>query len=460
MTEKTSKDPLISREIIFYIKQPKIDVEKQLIECGYSVDSYNFVEKFYFDDYSIYFQNSSAEIIGLVNTLAICVATSYYKINAAKKIGVDFEITPYQKDLLLALFDDGLREFAYVNDLEIPREVELSVNMTTNYQQRRDDSFNKTFSNKYDKQVIPLGGGKDSAVTSMMFPEAHLFTINPSKPMFDVAEQLGRKLYAVKREIDPQLFELNNRGALNGHIPVTAIVSTVACIVAKLLDCNTVLMSNEYSASEPTRIVEHGGNQYEVNHQYSKSYEAETLLAKTFDHNTNNSVSYISFLRPLSELAITKILSNNINLAKKILSCNNAFKVYKEKQTLWCGKCPKCFFVFLIFAPYFSPVKLTEIFQQNLFENINNVSEFEKLIHPEQKPFECVGETNECRSALNFLFNSSSWNEFVVIKEIKNNLEDAQIDISKYSINDYMGIQYPNNLPPEYLEIIKEALKR
>ena len=69
------------------------------------------------------------------------------------------------------------------------------------------------------------------------------------------------------REIDPQLLRSAELGFLNGHVPVTGIISAIAVLAAALSGRDAVVMSNEWSASVPT--LEHDGRP--VNHQWSKS---------------------------------------------------------------------------------------------------------------------------------------------------------------------------------------------
>ena len=77
-----------------------------------------------------------------------------------------------------------------------------------------------------------------------------------------------------EREIDPQLLRSAELGFLNGHVPVTGILSAVAVLAAVLTDRDTVVMSNEWSASIPT--LQYQG--HPVNHQYSKSAEFEAAF--------------------------------------------------------------------------------------------------------------------------------------------------------------------------------------
>ena len=62
-------------------------------------------------------------------------------------------------------------------------------------------------------------------------------------------------------------------GAINGHVPITAIVASICAVAAAALGRGAVLLSNERSADEPTRRLA----DRDVNHQYSKSSAFERL---------------------------------------------------------------------------------------------------------------------------------------------------------------------------------------
>ena len=98
-----------------------------------------------------------------------------------------------------------------------------------------------------------------------------LFVVNRPGDLFAAIERpaavSGLPIIRAGREIDPQLLRSRELGFLNGHVPVTGIISAIAVLAAVLNDRNAVVMSNEWSASVPT--LEHDGQQ--VNHQWSKS---------------------------------------------------------------------------------------------------------------------------------------------------------------------------------------------
>ena len=74
--------------------------------------------------------------------------------------------------------------------------------------------------------------------------------------------------------LDPALGELNRRGALNGHVPVTAIVSLVAVAQALVAGAGRG-RALERAVGGRRELRAHG---LPVNHQYSKGLAAERRL--------------------------------------------------------------------------------------------------------------------------------------------------------------------------------------
>jgi hypothetical protein len=101
-----------------------------------------------------------------------------------------------------------------------------------------------------------------------------LVAVNPRPAMQRTAEVAGLPLASVKRTISPKLLELNAAGALNGHVPITAIVSLIVAAAGYVYGYDTILMALERSADEATSFV----GEVAVNHQWSKSTECELGL--------------------------------------------------------------------------------------------------------------------------------------------------------------------------------------
>ena len=202
----------------------------------------------------------------------MAAGTSYYKTAAPDQVIVEGEsLSAGEIDLYHHLYDDGLREFAVTNGLAVPRPVAVVPS--------RGEAGHPLPSGGTLRPglVVPIGGGKDSMVLieALRHLGPRLFAVNPHPLVLDLAAEAGLDLLVVRRHLDPGLAGLHRAGALNGHVPVTAIVSLIAAVGAFVHGYDTVAMAVERSASEETVAV--GG--VPVNHQYSKSRDFEVRLA-------------------------------------------------------------------------------------------------------------------------------------------------------------------------------------
>ncbi|GIW21806.1 MAG: hypothetical protein KatS3mg068_0813 [Candidatus Sericytochromatia bacterium] len=92
----------------------------------------------------------------------------------------------------------------------------------------------------------------------------------------------------------------------------------------------------------------------EVNHQYSKSFEFEKDINNYFKSAVLEDLNYFSFLRPLSELHISKLFSKEEKYHSVFTSCNSAFKIQEDKRVeRWCLNCDKCRFVFFSISAFY-----------------------------------------------------------------------------------------------------------
>ena len=218
---------------------------------------------------------------------------SYYKAAIPQHLVCETGAPPAAAERLLsALYSEGLGEFAVVNDLEqLPHpQFPRGIDLEPSGEPRPIESV-----------LVPVGGGKDSAVAVEIARrsglEASLFSVGNALPISATANVAGLVRHLVTRTIDPRLLELNDRGALNGHIPITAIVSCIALLIAATQGIDAVLMANERSASAGNLTW----NGVEVNHQFSKSRRAERLLADAVAE-IPGAPQIFSILRPASEL--------------------------------------------------------------------------------------------------------------------------------------------------------------
>ena len=122
----------------------------------------------------------------------------------------------------------------------------------------------------------------------------------------------------------------------------------------------------------------------------------------------------------MSELGITSRFAKLEKYHDVFTSCNRAFRIIEANRIEhWCGECDKCRFVFLALAPFMNKEKLVDIFGYNLLNSEDNLVGYEELLElSAHKPFECVGEVEECVVALSMLNASSEWKDDLLVKAL------------------------------------------
>ena len=305
--------------------------------------------------------------------------------------------------------------------------------------------------------LVPVGGGKDSVVALEIVrrcvKRCELFSIGDPPPIARTVAVSGLPRALARRELDPLLLDLNRRGALNGHVPVTAIVACCALLVASLQQLDAVALANERSASEGN--LEWDG--VTVNHQFSKGVLAETLLADAA--REAGGPLLFSVLRPASELAIARAFSRLADYHEAFTSCNAIFRIDPElRAASWCCDCPKCRFVYLILAPFLEPAHLEAIFGQDLLSQEDQIDGFALLTATGgHKPFECVGEEQESVAALRMLADDPRWNSHAVVVALRERvLDTVPADFgSPAAVLALTGAQLiPSNIEPCVREVL------
>ncbi len=384
--------------------------EKKLI-LKYSLDEKVYFQEEVLFDFDFDPKFSRPAFGRAIFGLFIICGISYFKAFLPPKIEFKTRgLTENQKLFFNKIYTLGLGEFFYRNQID----PNGKVNFVTNEKIQSTPVSIQSLSGS----IVPIGGGKDSITTAEILKkneeDFETWTVG-NYPFFDsMISKIGKTHLQIRRNIDPQLFELNANGALNGHVPISAILAFLGVTSAILRGKQNVILSNENSANEPN--LEFKG--VSINHQYSKSLEFEADFQTYVRENISPEVNYFSFLRPLSELRIAEIFCKNFleKYAHDFSSCNTNFKIGNgkpnRKHFSWCKKCPKCAFVFILFSPFVKRDKLIEIFGGNLFADKDLYPIFAELLgQTESKPFECVGEIEEVKRALMLAKQTGNWPE-------------------------------------------------
>ncbi|WP_133876647.1 hypothetical protein [Paractinoplanes brasiliensis] len=379
-------------------------------------------------------------VLGLLHVVA---GVSYFKVGAPARVIAPEPVAPAVADFFTAVYTKGMAEYAYRNQL--PHVLELVVETPGVLPAAAP------VDNSQGRPLSAVGGGKDSIVTLEILRAAGLdpvpFSVNPNPVIVNVNAASGLPALAARRKLDPRLFELNKAGALNGHIPVTAINSLIAIATAVWHGLGPVVMSNERSASDPNLIW----NGHEVNHQWSKGVEAEGLLRAAVTAHAGLTEPYFSLLRSLSELHIAQLFARHTQYDDVVTSCNKAFKLH-DPTARWCGDCPKCRFVYLAMAPAMDRARLNKIFGHDLFADTAQLPGFLELLGIDaHKPFECVGEVEESLVALSMLDDDAP--VLVALREA--------VPASAWSAasrDDVLTPGGPTFVPAAYAKILTDAL--
>lgn len=324
---------------------------------------------------------------------------SYFKTCLPKNIVIKSgQLSAADAEFWKKVYENGLGEFFYKNKIDY-RDL-IAFPSTDAVKERKPAAAEER---KSRSALVPIGGGKDSVVTIELLKKAKipatLLRIGSHPLITSQAKTAGLPLFEVKRGLSPRLFELNAEGALNGHVPITAYLSFLSVVLAILRGDEAVVFSNERSANEGN--VEYLG--MEINHQWSKSLEFERMLQHQVGQAT--SIKIFSLLRPYSELSIAHMFSKFDWYFPYVTSCNENWKLFAKSEKvsagkLWCGKCPKCAFVFALLHASMPHAKVSGMFGADLFTDESLLPLYRELLGLEGfKPFECVGTTDETKAA-------------------------------------------------------------
>lgn len=345
--------------------------------------------------------------------LHLVAGVSYYKAVLAAEIDVSqCWVEPGLADFLTELYQQGLAEFAHVNELDLSSLIRFSHNT---------DSSQMLDLDLPERALVAMGGGKDSLVCLELLRQAGVevqpVCVGGATLIGDTVKAAGLPLIRIGRQISPVLSELNAEGAWNGHVPVTAINSAILLCASVLYGYRYVVFANESSASEATLIDDNGK---EVNHQYSKSLAFEQDFRRIVKQRVSPGVEYFSLLRPYNEVAISNLFAELKQYHQVFSSCNRNFHLDGSRiEGRWCRDCPKCRFAALALAPFMTPQQLLEIQGGDLLDDESQIPGYKEICGlGEDKPFECVGSVYESRAAMKVLTKRPEWAGKAVIKAL------------------------------------------
>ncbi len=383
----------------------ELDPAQKLLTCRYSIEGRSFAERITFTAAGQAQGRWESQAVREAARLVFLLAgVSYYKIAAPPVIDLgEHAVSGTERKFLQEFYLDGLGEYAYRNGLDLSG---LRIEGPERPEPAAPDRPSPNSPAGPGRPLVPFGGGIDSIVTTELVrhrADPALFIVNRPADRFDAIERpaavTGLPIIRAEREIDEQLLRSRELGFRNGHVPVTGILSAIAVMAAALDGRDTVVMSNEWSASVPT--LEADGRA--INHQYSKSAAFEEGFRRVLAVALRGELNYFSALRPYSELWVARRFARLTEYHSTFRSCNEAFYADPARRlAYWCGHCDKCCFIDLILAPFLPAAELDKIFGgREPLADPELAGRFRTLLGTSavSKPFECVGDVGECRAA-------------------------------------------------------------
>jgi UDP-N-acetyl-alpha-D-muramoyl-L-alanyl-L-glutamate epimerase len=402
MTSPSPEPAAPRRGDVFRYEGYDVDGATGLVTCRYSLDGRSFTERVAFPGLAGGPRWRDPAVDAAARWVFLLAAVSYYKTAAPPVVDLrDHPLTGVERDLLHSFYLDGLGEYAYRNGLDLSS---LEIVAPPGDARPPPDPAEPPAA---VRTLVPFGGGIDSIVTvELIRPLADpaLFVVSRPDDRFAAIERpaavSGLPVVRAEREIDPQVLRSRELGFLNGHVPVTGIISAIGVLAAVLDGRDALVMSNEWSSSVGTREVD--GRT--VNHQWSKSLAFETGFRSVLGPALGDRVDYFSRLRPYTELFIAERFAGLDRYHLAFQSCNRGFHIDPaHRLDHWCGHCDKCAFIDLILAPFLDAARLREVFGgHEPLDDPELLPRFQALVDSAGalKPWECVGEVTECRAAV------------------------------------------------------------
>lgn len=432
----------------FILERYEYDPQTRQADFYYTLDNTTFKETLEFafpKDLKIQSPAAEKEQKALF-ALHLALGVSYYKAGVPPKIIVKSGyLSPAQVAFWTESYEKGLGEFFYRNNIDYRGLINFK-----NTRKKPPLSEKSQKETAAAGNILCLGGGKDSLAAANMFSANGIDFIPLIFGNNDFArrqaEKMGKKPIIITRHLDPTLINLNQKGCYNGHVPFSLILAFSAAFASLFLPVKNIIVANERSAN-------YGNTRFlgqEVNHQWSKSFEAEKKIAAFISGNAADK-RYFSLLRPFWEVKIVEIFLKNKQFLSDFSSCNQNFRRSKDFHGNWCGRCPKCAFVFALFSAFLPRSELTSIFGKNLFTDSELKSIFRDLYQEEAvKPFECVGCEDEVISALQaaLKLEKPQKNEIILQEFIKANKPPV-------SLKKLLSDRGEHSIPQEFLPLIE-----
>jgi len=350
-----------------------------------------------------------------LRALHIALGVSYYKTFLPPVITHPYAMDDAEATFWNDTWRNGLSEFLYVN--------KLSAERLARFKAQDGQRFEGDMPGTAQGTLLGIGGGKDSIVAGEVLKDLEVpvtgFVMATGEQLGQagsVADAMGIPLHAVKRGLDLRVSELGKQpGAYRGHVPISLIFSLVGTALAIATDSAYVVVANEASASIP-RIT---WNEQAVNHQWSKSFEAEVAIQHYIQKSICGAVTYFSAVRQLTSIGVAKLFARLPQYFEVFTSDNSVFRIDPSRRPSgrWGLESPKSLSSYLLLAPWLSDEDVQRIFTIDFLNETSLTQLFLESTGIEgEPPLDCVGTVEELVLSVNLLAQQQRYQGTALMK--------------------------------------------
>jgi hypothetical protein len=157
----------------------------------------------------------------------------------------------------------------------------------------------------------------------------------------------------------------------------------------------------------------------------------------------------------MSELDIARRFAANGKYFTVFSSCNKNFKQGGVPSvTRWCGKCPKCAFVFVMLAAFIPRRRMVEMFGEDLLMRTDLLEMYKNLTgYGAMKPWECVGEFEEVIAAFALIDGRGEYDDSPIMQWFVADVMSTRKDIDGL-IDAALKPSVEHAMPEEYAHMV------
>lgn len=314
-----------------------------------------------------------------------------------------------------------------------------------------------------DRLLVMCGGGKDSLATSILLEgagisyDAMIYSHNiygQAQRQHDLIDGMLAHTAAGARHrgwvydnaVDSPAAHLHPEYGVS-HMLAAETVSSywTALPIALQHGYNRVALGITRSTDEHNLVWEKTGEA--INYLWGMSTAAETMLHDYIKNELVVNLNYFHLLRPVYDLVVFNLLPENSTAVPRTHSC--------AQQKPWCGRCPKCLYVWMHLVAYLDHEIVLQTFDRNLFDLPENRAFLRKMLGLEgYKPADCVGTVSETQVA--YLLCRAKGQSGRAVADIKP--DDIRVDVDRF-LEKYASVapRY-GAIPADLYELMKPQL--